>query len=476
MTYELVPVSLVVQPTNRNNSSSKDSKVVNCVVETMDDKSRHVLQRPGIKFGVDLQITPGSDFGGVTFFKTKSYVIFGGIFFIYDSTLTLVTQHLIDPPIGEIYWMGSYRTTAGVNQTLVVKSNKVYLYFDSPSSTLIDLTTTVTTAGAVLPLKPGVVVLDAVAYILDANDRLYNTNVGNLGGWNALNFIGVTGDNDAGVAISQQLNYLVVFKDTSIEFYYNASNPTGSPLARNDSAKNSTVGCGSARSIYNYGGTLIWQYKTNTGGKGFAMMENLQVRIISTAAIERLLVDSDRCISFGFTSNGHTYYCAYIPSKNIPMVYDIGEGEWYEWSYAGGRMPFLGTVLYGSSQYLIHESNGKTYELTFDTTGDEIVEDVFTAITSDIITPRYDKNTVVKKTLSRLEIVSDIVPSGTLQVRYSDDDYATWSVWLDIPITDYANFITKLGSFKRRAFHFRFVGSVPCRFTHMNLGLQMGSA
>lgn len=476
MTYELIPIPLVVQPTNRNTSASKDAKVLNCIVETMADKSRHVMQRPGIQFGVDLQITPGSNFGGVTFFKTKSYIIFDAVFYIYDSTLTLVNQHNIEAPVGEIYTMGSYRTTSGNNETLLVKSNKVYRYFDTPSSTMVDVTAAVTTAGAVAPFKPGVVVLDGAGYILDANDRIYGTNTGGLSTWNALNFIGVTGDNDAGVALSQQLNYVVAFKDTSIEFYYNAGNPTGTPLARNDSAKNSTVGCGSARSIYNYGGTLIWQYKTNTGGKGFAIMENLQVKVISTPSVERMLVDSDKCISFGFTSNGHTYYCAYIPSRNVTMVYDINESEWYEWTYADGHMPFLGTVLYQSSQYLIHESNGKTYNTSIEATGDEIVEDVFTVIVSDIVTSRYDRNTVVMKQCARIELVSDVIPTGVIRVRYSDDDYVTWSDWYDVPLLDYVNFITRLGSFRRRAFWLRFSGTTPFRLTHMNIGIQMGSA
>lgn len=206
------------------------------------------------------------------------------------------------------------------------------------------------------------------------------------------------------------------------------------------------------------------------------MMENLQVKVISTPSVERMLTDTDKCISFGFTSNGHTYYCAYIPSRNVTMVYDINESEWYEWTYADGHMPFLGTVLYQSSQYLIHESNGKTYNTSIEATGDEIVEDVFTPIVSDIVTSRYDRNTVVMKQCARLEIVSDVVPTGTIKVRYSDDDYVTWSDWHDVPLVDYVNFITRLGSFRRRAFWFRFSGTVPFRLTHMNLGIQMGSS
>jgi len=119
---------------------------------------------------------------------------------------------------------------------------------------------------------------------------------------------------------------------------------------------------------------------------------------------------------------------------------------------------------------LQHKSNGKLY--TLDPT---VGTDDGTVITTEIYTTKFDFETMNLKSMQSLNIISDLLDSGyTIQVRWSDDDYLTWSSGRSIDLTDGFPATQQLGSFRRRAFRIRHADNKPLRLEALEVTYDTG--
>ena len=67
---------LISKPENRDSSTAKDAKIINCYVETSPDKSTHIYRRPGmLTWG--LPAAGAAAGGGVYYWNGYVYSIFG---------------------------------------------------------------------------------------------------------------------------------------------------------------------------------------------------------------------------------------------------------------------------------------------------------------------------------------------------------------------------------------------------------------
>ena len=96
-------------------------------------------------------------------------------------------------------------------------------------------------------------------------------------------------------------------------------------------------------------------------------------------------------------------------------------------------------------------------------------------IVLDVMTPIFDGNVRVKKTLTKLRILADRYQIGSLQIRWSDDDYQTWSAWTEVNLQQDSPFLANLGTFTRRAFQLRHNQASPFRLQGLEAELLLGS-
>lgn len=305
--------------------------------------------------------------------------------------------------------------------------------------------------------------------ILPQRSDVYNCIVDEPTKWDSGQYLTAEMFPDAVVALARQNNQIVVLGENSIEFFYDAANVNGSPLARNDSTT-IQFGCAAPYAIYQNEKFCIVVAQSESGGRAVWQIEGFQPKRISDEFIDRILdqeVDMTDCRGFGVRTMGHLFFCLNLPTLNRTLVYDVDEKLWHEWSTnnAGSHSVFAYNYLcdnHTGSSYLLHLSDGTLSKL--DTTA---YTDNGTAILVDLTTNKYDMDTIRRKFMSNFRIVADRYTTGnSVDVRWTDDDYQTWSGTKTIALTDdFPNF-ARGGAFRRRAFNIK---------NALNYGLRLES-
>lgn len=90
-------------------------------------------------------------------------------------------------------------------------------------------------------------------------------------------------------------------------------------------------------------------------------------------------------------------------------------------------------------------------------------------------TANIDGQTMMHKFFSCLEVIGDKVPSNAY-VRYSDDDYTTFSKYRPVPLSATRSRIWRLGRGIRRAFEVRHTAATAMRLEDIEVTAEKGSA
>lgn len=176
---------------------------------------------------------------------------------------------------------------------------------------------------------PGVACVDGTFYVMDQAAQIFGSDLETPVTWTALNYISSEVEPGLGVVIAKQLNYVMAMKTYSIEFFADAANATGSPLARIDSAYLS-IGCASAGSLARMDGTLIFMAQSKLRGRHIAQLIGLTPHVISTPYVERILnADSLSTVyAWCVKANGHAFYILTLTNSALTLVYDFISKQW----------------------------------------------------------------------------------------------------------------------------------------------------
>lgn len=284
--------------------------------------------------------------------------------------------------------------------------------------------------------------------------------------WSAESFLSAEMFPDAVVSLARQNNQVVVLGHNSIEFFYDAANPAGSPLSRNEAA---TVQMGVALPYGVYQNEQFCAYvgQSDSGGRAVWKLSGTQPQKISDEYIERILdaeVDLEACRAFGLRTKGHLLYIINLKSTGRTLVYDMDEKLWHEWSSntAGSHGVFQYDYMADNTTgaaYLLHNSNGSIYRL------DPLVyNDYGTSILCELVTNRYDMDTYNRKFMHSVKIVGDrYSTANSVNLQFSDNDYQTWSNVKTIDLTDDFPAFQRLGQYRRRAFKITHTLDQPLR-------------
>lgn len=346
-----------------------------------------------------------------------------------------------------------------------------------PSASLSTATASASMVTAITgPYAYGIAYLNSRVFIMTTAGVIYQSAIDNPTSWNPADFIAANSDPDQGVALIRHLNYLVAFGQWSTDFFYDAGNPTASVLAQYQAAK-LEIGCAAGPTVAKAEQTVFWVGQGLTEGRGVYMFEGITPVKISTRYIDRIL-NNDNLIgthSYCMKVSGHTLYVLTLLNSNITLVYDLEEKDWYQWTSQSGGVEsyfnatyFSSNVEYAPNIYLQNETTGQVYVMSSDYTND-----AGNSIYFRIRTPILDFNDARRKFYRKAEIIGDKSP-GTLSIRHSDDDYATYSAYRIVTLSDNRPIIYQCGSGRRRSWELFSSDNIPIRLEALEVDVSEG--
>lgn len=193
-------------------------------------------------------------------------------------------------------------------------------------------TITATVTGGTVP---GIAYINGYFCVMDVNGNIYSSASDDPTSFPALNVVVAQNEPGAGKAMAKSGNYLVAFKEWSSEFFYDAGNPTGSPFSPVENGF-TLIGCAQGWSVAPVGSSLLWIAQTRKHrGRSVYLMDGLEQRKVSTAAVDRILDDDDLATvyAYGLSVDGHPVYVLTLVTSAVTLVYDLVSGVWSTWSY-----------------------------------------------------------------------------------------------------------------------------------------------
>lgn len=118
----------------------------------------------------------------------------------------------------------------------------------------------------------------------------------------------------------------------------------------------------------------------------------------------------------------------------------------------------------GGVNTFLHESTGVT-----STMSSSVYRDNGSPINLLMRTSRLDGGTLSKKTIGSLMVIGDSV-ADTIMLRWSDDDYTTFTKYRPATLSNQRPMVRRCGSFRRRSIDARHVGNNPIRLESLELG------
>lgn len=455
---------LVVEPENRDADTAKDAKLINAYVE-IDKKAQQtfIYKRPGL---LQTWTTKSGNGYGVYNWLGDVYAIFGATLYKNDVAIPGVLNTA----------GGVYRFSQSLGATFRLQfGNGLASYNYDPGAGIVQIPAGVDNFPTTC--VKGWAYLDGTTYVMDALASIRGcATINDPTDWSDItNRITAQIEADGGVFLSHQLVYVVAIGQWSTEIFYDALNPTASPLGPVQGAK-INYGCANQDSVQEIDGMLFWVATNRSAAPQIIMVDQLKMQIVSSKAIERILSAADLTSmqSFGIKYAGHRFYGFTLVNDNYTFVYDVTDGYWSQWTDEDGNYwPIVSTTFLSSNGSIVqHATNGKLYKFASDYTNDD-----GEAITVDIYTPNFDGGTNRRKTLNIFKFIADQTPGSVLDVRYNDQDYRrnAWSNFRRVDLGEENPQLENNGTFVRRAYNLRHRCDTRLRITATELQLDLGT-
>lgn len=329
---------------------------------------------------------------------------------------------------------------------------------------------------------------------LTASGYIYNSNINSNTSWSSLNYITTSAYFGKAMRLIKNGQFLLCFGTKHIEVFYDAGNPTNSPLNRYDDVTiplniyfpNAVLQ--TAGGIY-----VVGRMDGIRDGVFFIPHGSLEVTKVSTPAVDKYLFDrgtlvcvlqlfySDNAVVIAIGDNPGN------PSLNPvegSLVYDPANEAWYLWdvtSYGNSGMiqhtahniayPVRGTVLFPQTSN--NPSNVRRIQPP--SGGTEAVEIDGTPVVFEVATHNHDFDMRFVKSNPRVELIADQHASVTFNVFTSDDDYQTWDDCGEVSLADPRPEVHRLGMTRRRAYKIVRNEAFDVRVEALELTIEAGS-
>ena len=459
---------------NRGSSGSKDQRFLNTIAESqavkqLENTKIYTNKRPGLTTLTDLSAGEGRSFN---FFNGKFFATVGNTTWMVNSDGT--------SPVSKITWSSSTGQIGGVLCNSRNVSIGDYLFLCSGTQAYVikaDFTATAVASALPVPHAPSPTFIDGYVCLAKGSD-VYTCSVDDPFTWLTSDYLTAAQFPDPVVALARQNNQVVVFGESSTEFFYDAANPTGSPLARNDSAIIQT-GIAAPHVIYQNEQFCIFVGQSDSGGRAVWMLKGFQPTKVSDEYIERILdaeTNMTNASGYGLRTKGHMLFMLNLPTVDRTLVYDTEEKLWHEWSTT--------TVAYTHHMFAYgHCADSGTGMINFlgNTSGNiakldpDVYQDEGNPISVEIVTNKYDMDTYNRKYMNSVFVVGDLYSTtNAISLQWTDDDYQTWSNVKTIDLVDTLPAFFRLGQFRRRAFRIRHSNNMPLRLESLEVSYDKG--
>lgn len=320
----------------------------------------------------------------------------------------------------------------------------------------------------------GFVFMDGYAFIMDTTGRVYNSDLNSIAAWSSDNYAVAQMYPDAGIGLLRYKNQLVAFGRETTEFFYNAGNETGSPLARTPQAF-IRLGCAGPKALTQFEDTVAWVSSSDKNGVGVYVLDGYAPKRISTPTVDTQLQLSNLSDVYVTAIRMVGKSFVVVTTTSTTFVYCLEDDSWHEWASTYPLWHKLtGTTGSNSLVYGISASstNGRVYVVN--SSGFQYQDDGVD-YTMTLQTTKFDGDTTARKFLNKLTLVGDQTPStATMYVSWSDDDYNTFNTARTIDMSGSAQYLSNCGQFRRRAFKLVNSDSTFVRLEALEMQLKKG--
>lgn len=194
----------------------------------------------------------------------------------------------------------------------------------------------------------GLQYLDGTFYVMEPDGTVRNSVAAgdDPTNWPTDGFIDAEFEPDTGVRLAKALNYIVAFGQWSTQLFWDAANPTGSPLLPVNNGV-LLIGCASANSVAQTESTLVWMAQRKAenssahAGRFVAMLVGTSYEELSTPDVSRILEADDLASvrSAIVELGGHSWYLLGLGTSGITLVFDMKNKLWYVWTRLAAGSP-----------------------------------------------------------------------------------------------------------------------------------------
>lgn len=449
-------------------STDKDQRYINCFSKSVNNpftgtKTLYCVKRPGFaalntpasgSIGTAILVWTGQGSG------TKVMTAFGGTnSTLYDGT---TSKGAITGKATQIA-----ETFVSTTPTIIIPStDSTAWYYDD--AVTVAVATKITDAdfpgNAGKTLAGGFATMDGYNFIMDTTGNIWNSNLNSVTAWTAVDFINANSYPDRGIGCIRLRDTIMAFGTESTQFFYNAGNPTGSPLARIE-ARTLRLGAVSWDAVTTIEDTVFWCGSSPQGGMHVSAYGGAGHKKISTPEIESILIlaGASNITMTSLELYGSSFVV--VNASNVTLCYSLEENAWSEWTTSAGRPWYkCAGVSSGSTQVIYSVSNvlttGKVYTINPSAL---VYQDDGNTFTARIQLSKLGDNDNMTF-WEELNVVGDQnTASSTLTVSYSDDDYQTWNTLGTVDLASDFRRLSQCGAAYRRAWALVHSDNAPMR-------------
>lgn len=326
-------------------------------------------------------------------------------------------------------------------------------------------------------IKPGAVFLNGFIYVIDKDGVVYNSDLNSITSWTANGSINSNSYPDKGITLIRYRNLVVALNTTSMEFFSDAGNPSGTPLV-NNTQSTVKIGAASAYGVTTVEDSIVWVSSSDKGGSSVYLYENYRPSKISTPIIDQQIAlsgaDSAKLNTAKFF--GRTFI--FLILTNNTYVYCVEDKMWHEWQSTHNYWDFLivasvGTNhVYGISTSTSADVAGIVWRINVSSM---VYTDDGDQYTMFIQTSKVDSDNDIKKRASRITIVGDRqILASNVDISWSDDDYQTFSTPRSVDISSTRPYINNCGLYRRRAYRLTNTSSSAQRWEALEIDTIQG--
>lgn len=449
-------------------AATSTSGMINMGMQKTETGTMELVRRPGLAIRASrasvAQVAPGS---------ILTHLYGASIMLVFDDTWRVISYTGANPPTllktltsvsansERAYWTQAIEPGNG---TITVFGNRYTgVWYQGGSSTSIF---EITDPDLLVSTLTGLAFLDGYT-IAGSESHICHSALNDALTWSALDRIAPSSSTKI-FYTDLHNNHVVMFGNSSIEFFYNAGNPSGSVLANRRDVSNQTVGL-----VYRPDNTspikgatpivklqdedtYVFIGNTEDRRRGLYMLKDMRVSKISDSTIDNYLMSREDVATYAASpyhlaitsSDGRTLVHLYIVYGTDTVTYDhhvldLESGIWSKWTCHTGfdpaGVPIIlasGFVAYGTSlvktRQIYQNYIGDIGEVMENSSQfqDTIIDGTAYAYTSTIQTPKFsgdDGDKFKPKSLNRLQVRGAQANDLTVDVSWSDNDYDSYN-------------------------------------------------